>query len=77
MKVGDYVEIIRSEPYAGTSTLRGIVLEMDRESAVWQACRIYIFEEYSSAWYYEYEITVISEADEDGSIQDILSCSGE
>jgi hypothetical protein len=77
MNVGDYVEIIRSEPYTGTTTLRGIVLEMDRESAFWKSCRIYIFEEYSCAWYYEYEVTVISEADENGDIQDILSCSGE
>ena len=76
MNIGDYVEVVRSEPYAGVTTFRGIILEADNEMGFWKACRIYLFEEYSSAWYYEYEITVISEAKEYGEIQSILSCSG-
>lgn len=74
MKPGDYIEILQSNQALGPQTLRGIILEVDAEIGLWPACRIYLFEIGSVSWYYEYEITVISEASEDGKIQDILSC---
>tara|TARA_R110000824_G_scaffold260244_1_gene448860 strand:+ start:477 stop:704 length:228 start_codon:yes stop_codon:yes gene_type:complete len=74
MKPGDYIEILQSNPVLGPQTLRGIILEVDTEIGLWPACRVYLFENGSVSRYYEYEITVISEANEDGKIQDILSC---
>ena len=73
MKPGDYIEILQSNQVLGPQTLRGIILEVDRKIGLWPACRVYLFENGSVTWYYEYEITVISEANEDGKIQDILS----
>ena len=72
MTIGDYIEILKSDPGHGPSALRGIILEVDDEVGLWPACRVYLFEEQSISWYYEYEITVISEGTGSGKIQDIL-----
>ena len=61
MIAGDYIGILKSDPGQGTRTLRGIILEIDDGIGLWPACRVYLFEEQSISWYYEYEITVISE----------------
>ena len=74
MRPGDYIEILLSDQVFGPQSLRGIILGVDREAGLWPACRIYLFENGSVTWYYEYEITVISEANKNGKIQDILSC---
>ena len=74
IRIGDYVEIMRPMLPA----IRGIVLEVDREHGLWPACRIYVFNQNEILWYYEYEITIISEAGQDDrTIQGVLSCVGE
>ena len=77
MKVGDYVEIMRSDPPDRTYISRGIVLEVEDEIGLWPTGRIYLFNEQNISWYYEYDITVISEASDDGEVRDILSCDRE
>jgi hypothetical protein len=74
VRPGDYIEILQSNHVLGPQSLRGIILEVDTEIGLWPACRVYLFKIGSVSWYYEYEITVISEASENGKIQDILSC---
>tara|TARA_R100000008_G_C3549239_1_gene149398 strand:- start:782 stop:1015 length:234 start_codon:yes stop_codon:yes gene_type:complete len=77
MKVGDYIEILRPDFDDGTMILRGIILEVDTDTGLWPVSRVYLFEEQTIEWYYEYEITIISEAIDGRAIQSLLSCAGE
>ena len=77
MKVGDYIEILRADHDRGAISMKGIVLEVDIDTGLWPVSRVYLFDEQTIAWYYEYEITVISEATNDRTIQGLLSCIGE
>ena len=78
MKVGDYVEIMHNDTDKSIRILRGIVLQVDNEVGLWPASRVYLFKDSTISWYYEYELTVISEAEENGgTIQGLLSRAGE
>ena len=51
MKVGDYVEILRSSTNDDVEVLHGIILQVDNKVGLWPASRVYLFKECTISWY--------------------------
>ncbi|HCC42857.1 MAG TPA: hypothetical protein DEQ32_00580 [Gammaproteobacteria bacterium] len=65
-RIGDLVEVVHADNATPAVIVsRGIITQAAKKKTLWPSYEIYFFKESRFAWHFEYELTVISESEDE------------